>query len=104
MKKTILAMSMVVLSSSLVMARPMGHHPGGQHRPPTKHQVIHHKPHHKGGSFVGGFVAGVIGSVIGNYFISNQYRAPDYVVASQPDNTQVIRHVDNIIITSSNHF
>ena len=79
MKKFILAICMVVLSSSLVMARPMGgHHKAGHHRPPAKHHIIHSKPHHKDNHVVEGIVAGLVGSVIGNYFINNQYQSPDY--------------------------
>jgi len=79
MKKFILAICMVILSSSLVMARPMGsHHKGGHHRPLVKHHVIYHKPHYKNKHIIGGFVAGLVGSVIGNYFINNPYKSPNY--------------------------
>lgn len=109
MKKFIIAICIVVLSSSLVMARPMGgHHKGGHHRLPAKHHIIHSRPHHKSSHIVGGFVAGLVGSVIGNYFINSQYQSPNYsnqqcfVMTNQLDRTQVIKCVDNTIITSNN--
>ena len=110
MKKFILAICMVILSSSLVMARPMGsHHKVKDHRPPIKHHVIHHKPHYKSKQIVSGFIAGLVGSVIGNYFINNPYQLPNYnnqqcfVINNQPNKSQVIKCVDNINITTNNY-
>lgn len=109
MKRLGLAICMVFLSSSLVMARPMGgHHKVWHHRPPAKHHIIHHKPHYKAHNIIGGFVAGLVGSVIGNYFINSQYTSPNYnnqqcfVMTNQLNNTQVIKCVDNTLVTSNN--
>jgi len=101
---------MVVLSSSLVMARPMGgHHKGRHNPPPAKHHIIHHKPHHKNKYFVDNFIAGVVGSVIGTYFINSQFQSPKYnnqhcfVMTNQIDKTQIIKCVENTNLTPNNY-